>query len=328
MPTNDIPTPGPTDQYEALTSAAGYVPFPQRTQIELTGTDRAQLLHNLCTNDILRLGPGEGCEAFVTSARGKVLGHVLVFCENGSLVVETVGGQADALIEHFDRYVLREDVELHDRSQQWAELLLAGPRAPQLCREITGQSPPELVCSHVTVSVFAASFAVRRVPMSRAPALLISSVPAAIDEMQAALRDRGATACQQAAFDQVRVEAGWPLYGRDCWEQNLPQEVNRDAATISFDKGCYLGQETVARIDALGHVNQKLVGLAFAEPDVSAEPVPLNVNGKTAGRTTSIIYSPFLRTALAMGYVRREHGDEGTQLESPRGPVRVVGLPL
>jgi folate-binding protein YgfZ len=257
-----------------------------------------------------------------------VLGHILVFREDDSLVLETVGGQAGGLIEHFEKYVIQEDVELYDRSQQWEEIVLMGPQAPQRCREILIEPAPERTGDHLRVSTFGASLAVRRVPMSHTPALLISSVPDAIAQLQAALRDRGVTACQQAAFDQVRVEAGWPLFGQDVSEQNLPQEVNRDGTAISFEKGCYLGQETVARIDSLGHVNQKLLGLAFVTADVSSEPVTLTVDGKTAGRTTSMVYSPRLKTALAMGYVRREYSEVGTQLDSDRGSVRVVNLPL
>jgi len=325
---NDMPDQELVDHYEALTAAAGFVALPQRTQIEMAGSDAAQLLHNLCTNDILRLRPGQGCEAFVTSRKGKVLGHVLVFHGHDRLVLDTTGDYAAGLIEHFDRYVIREDVELHDRSPQWEQVLLAGPLAPQVCREILAAAAPETAYDHVTVPAFGESCAVRRVPMLRVPAFFISSVPAAVAKLQTALRDAGAMACHQGAFEQARVEAGWPLYGQDVTEQNLPQEVNRDAAAISFEKGCYLGQETVARIDALGHVNQRLVGLAFATADVSAEPVTLNADGKPAGRTTSMVYSPRLQTALAMGYVRREFSDEGTQLDSPRGPVRVVGLPL
>src|SRR6185369_2916609 len=112
--------------YAALTASAGLVDFNDRTQIELIGDDRAAFLHNFTTNDIRSLKAGEGCEAFVLDARGHIQAHVLVFCTPHSLVLETVAGQGEKLRSHFDRYLIRERVEVFDRSEDWGELLLAG----------------------------------------------------------------------------------------------------------------------------------------------------------------------------------------------------------
>src|SRR5439155_9007426 len=114
----------PPEEYEALTAGAGVVRLNQRTLIELTGRDRAAFLHNFCTNDIRGLKPGGGCEAFITSVQGRILGHVLVFCGAETLVLETVPGQSDRLLTHLDRYLIREDVTLADRTGEWGELLL------------------------------------------------------------------------------------------------------------------------------------------------------------------------------------------------------------
>jgi folate-binding protein YgfZ len=106
------------------------------------------------------------------------------------------------------------------------------------------------------------------------------------------------------------------------------QEVNRDRQAISFTKGCYLGQETVARIDALGHVNQKLVGVRFMGDENPAVGTELMNNGLSVGRVTSATYSPQLRAALALAMVRRESNVPGTLLESVRGECEVISLPL
>src|SRR5215510_2341626 len=116
-------------QYAALAGGAGVVDFTSRTQLELTGADRASFLHNLCTNSVRDLAPGSGCEAFVLNVKGHIVGHVFIFASLNSHVVETVPEQGEKLLAHFDRYLIREHVELHDRSQEWAEVLLAGPRA-------------------------------------------------------------------------------------------------------------------------------------------------------------------------------------------------------
>ena len=111
-------------QYNALTHGAGLVDFSDRTQIEFTGADRAKFLHNLCTNAVRDLPAGRGCEAFVLDVKGRIVGHVFLFVGPESIVLETVPGQAEKLLAHFDRYLIREDVQLHDRSTDWAELLL------------------------------------------------------------------------------------------------------------------------------------------------------------------------------------------------------------
>src|SRR5204863_2108138 len=115
--------------YAAVTSGAGLVDFTARTQVELTGADRASFLHNLCTNSARDLTPGSGCEAFILNVKGHIVGHVFIFACSNSHIIETVPGQAEKLLAHFDRYLIREDVQLHDRSLQWAEALLPVPRA-------------------------------------------------------------------------------------------------------------------------------------------------------------------------------------------------------
>ena len=124
------------EQYQALTTAAGLADFSGRTQLELTGADRATFLHSFCTNEIRKLPIGQGCEAFITDNKGGILGYVYVFCGPESLVLETTAGQAERLSKHLDRYIIREKVEIHDRSDEWSELLLVGPssQGPQCCR--------------------------------------------------------------------------------------------------------------------------------------------------------------------------------------------------
>jgi folate-binding protein YgfZ len=144
----------------------------------------------------------------------------------------------------------------------------------------------------------------------------------------AILSDRGFVVVGNDAFTGARVEAGVPLFGIDFDEQNFPQEVGRDREAISFTKGCYLGQETVARIDALGHVNQRLVGVRFSGtilPDVGTE---LLHSGKKVGQITSVAYSPRLNAPLALAMVRRETNSPGTRLESGLRPCEVVSLPI
>jgi folate-binding Fe-S cluster repair protein YgfZ len=120
------------EEYRALTAAAGVADVSDRTFVELTGADRAKFLHNLCSNEILRLTPGRGCEALLLNAKGRVVGHVFVYGSEDSLILDSSPGQGEKLVSHLDRYIIREKVELRDCTAEMSQLLLAGPQAATL----------------------------------------------------------------------------------------------------------------------------------------------------------------------------------------------------
>jgi folate-binding protein YgfZ len=321
----------PDDQlrgYRALTGDAGYLDLGARTQIEIRGDDRATLLHNLCTNEIAGLRPGQGCEAFITNPRGTTLGHVLVFCGNDSLLIETVPDQAPRLLAHLDKYVIREDVRLADLSGQLGELLLAGPRSDEVWRSMTSQEAPAERYGQKEVDLAGHRITARRVTMMAPSPLLLAGPRSALPRIEQLFAEHDVPRCCPESFETARIEAGWPHYGKDINDRNLPQEVARDDLAISFTKGCYLGQETVARIDALGHVNRLLVGLTFAGTGVPPPGLDLSAAGRRVGVVTSSAYSPRLSRPVGLGYVRREHARPGSRVASDRGEARVVPLPI
>jgi len=314
--------------YLALTEAAGLVDFSRRTLVELTGKDRASFLHNFCTNEIRKLPAGAGCEAFITSVQGKTLAYVSVFATPDALILETAPDQADKIIAHLDRFVIREDVTLSNRGLQWGELLLAGPRSADLLAGLaTGELPGNRLTSTQLV-LAGATVWLRRVEVAGPFGFLVECPRDELAKITAALLDAGACACSREAFEAARIEQGMPEYGAEITDRNLPQEVGRDALAISFNKGCYLGQETVARIDALGHVNKLLAGIRFersAAPQVGCE---LLAAGQPAGQVTSAAWSPKLGSPIALAFVRRGSSSPGTKLEFARGLAEVIELPL
>ena len=311
--------------YQALCRRVGIVRLPPRTLIAVSGADRATFLHNLCTNDIKQLQDGEGCEAFFTDVRGKILGFAMLHCEQDTLWIDTVADQAETLLPHLDRYLIREDVVLADRSQDWRQLLLCGPTAADLLQSC-GLDVPKQMLEHRVIVLADKTARLRRVPWLVPDSYLLQLGRADVEVALEAATDAGATLCEAEVFETRRIESGLPEYGKDITSDNLPQEVGRDDTAISFTKGCYLGQETVARIDALGHVNRYLVGLQFQQvPLIGTE---LKHEDATVGRITSACFSPQLGTGLALGYVRRERANVGDELESPLGVAKVVKLPI
>jgi folate-binding protein YgfZ len=315
-------------EYDALTAAVGVVDFSRRTQIELAGADRQTFLHNLCTNEVKRLVVGSGCEAFLCNAQGHTLALVNIFCGPETLVVETVPGEEAKLLAHLDRYLIREKVELRGRSDDWAELLLAGPGAAELLQK-DSIAPPAKLFDHIVGTIAGVDVALRRVDITQPGGYLISCVRSAVGSVWKSLADAGARPCGAESLEMARIEAGTPEFGRDLSDANLPQELSRDARAISFTKGCYIGQETVARLDALGHVNRTLCGVRFAAGEIPLVGTEFHGEaGKALGQVTSAAFSPRLGAPLALAYVRRGSNNAGALLESSLGSAEVVTLPI
>jgi folate-binding protein YgfZ len=313
-------------QYAAFTSAAGWCDCNERTQIELIGDDRATFLHNFTTNDIRGLKPGGGCEAFALDARGHVLGHLLVFCTQHSLVIDTVPGQAETLCRHLDRYLIRERVEIHDRGEAWGELALAGAEAGQLLHELTG-AVLESPYSHAQVQLAGHQLWLRRVDIFGPGSYFLAGPREAMDAVGLVLEAEGIVPCGNDVLETVRIESGFPWYGRDISISNLPQEAARDRQAINFNKGCYLGQETVARIDALGHVNKTLACVRFSGQTVPPVGTELRSGDQPVGAVTSAAFSPLLNAPLALAYIRRGQNSMGAKLDSQFGAVVVIDAP-
>ena len=299
------------------------VDLSTRTQLEITGPDRAAFLHNLCTQEIRKLPPSAGAEAFLLDARGHVLAFVTIYCAAESLILETVPGYGPQLLAHLERYHIREKIELHDRSATWGECLVAGAGAADVLATLTGLAPPAELYAHREATMANCVVSLRNVDWTGEPGWLVSTAHEALVDVQVALTAPSCEPCEDAMFDAARIAAGMPCYGLDITDKTLPQEVARDARAISFTKGCYIGQETVARLDALGHVNKTLTRVRFTGRDVPPAGSELTLDGKPVGTITSAAYWPPFDTAIALAYLRRGANTPGTKLTSAVGPAEV-----
>lgn len=304
--------------------SAGYFDFSSRTQIEIVGADRAKVLHGLCTNDVNRLQPGEGCEAFLTNIQGRTIGFVYVFCRDDALILETVPDQSEHIISSIDRYVIREDVELIDRTRQWGAVLLSGEQSARLLVALVDFELPAEALSNASGPVAGINATVHRVSFCAPTGFLLRVEAADTQRLIESLESGGAAAWTPEAVEVGRIEMGTPLFGQDITDENLPQEVNRDSRAISFTKGCYLGQETVARIDALGHVNRKLVQLQFTGDRVPAPGSCIEQDGKRLATITSSCLSEQRGHPIALAYVRRGQERAGNAFASEYGDATVI----
>lgn len=314
-------------EYQSLSTACGLVDLTGDTQIELTGKDRVQLLNNLCTNDLKQLRSGQGCEAFMLNVKGQIIGHVFLYFGNESLILHTIPGQSEALLPQIDKYTLREDVVPHDRTDEWAALLLSGPKTPEVFAAVTSTELPTELLAHTTVTLCGVEVQLCQFDWLSESGYVVRCPLNEAETLWSALVTAGAKPVGIQAAETARIERGTPSFGLDIGAKNLAQELDRDDRAISLTKGCYLGQETVARLDALGHVNRLFRGLKFPTAEVPAEGTKLGTE-KPVAEVTSATFSPKLGTGLALGFVRRGHHTPGTKIPTDFGDVEVVQLPV
>jgi folate-binding protein YgfZ len=312
---------GTITEYENAYQQAALFDLSHHGKIRLAGKDAGQFLHNLCTNEVLKLTPGSGCEAFLTTGQAKTVAYVLIFrmgsAESNDVFDLDVGpGMADKVARHLDRYLISEAVEIQDQTTEFAQFHLAGPKSKEVLERVFKIEAPDLaLLQHRTCAAGDMPCLLRRHDPLGVPGFDILVPRERGNELWQALQKVDAKPAGLLAYDILRLEAGTPVYTRDIDETNLPTEVARVDQTISFTKGCYIGQETIARIRTYGHVNRSLVGLKVNSDAAIPGGTKLFRDGKAVGQVTSSVVSPRLGTAIALAYVRRGNQEPGTVME-------------
>ena len=303
-------------QQEYAAGRSGAASFELRgwTQVEVAGEDRAKFLHNFCTNDIRGLAAGKGCEAFVTSVQGKILAHVFVYAGASALALIGAPGSAGRIIKHLSRYQINEDVTFADRTAERGLLLVAGPQAAIALFNLGAGAMSLAVGQHCHCVLGSLNFTICRNDLLGLPGFFLFCPAEQTAALRETLDEAGAQKAGDAAFEALRIEAAFPLYGIDVTDANLAQEAGRTAEAISFSKGCYLGQEPIARIDALGHVNQQLRGIRVHEnpvPPAGSEILTAGVDPRPIGHVTSAALSFGTNLPVALGYLKRHYDTPG-----------------
>ncbi len=283
--------------------------------VDVTGADAAVIVHNVTTNEVKKLSVGEGRETFVTDVRGKTIGHCFLYRLEDGFRLIGAGGQSDRIVAHVDRYTIREDAVPLNRDKDFLGLVFAPHQASRWMIDWDTDSHP---IGHGTVSIGKAQGLRYRTRWLGESTDVVLIPQNDIANLESWIVDQGVDVGDETAFHAARTAVGFPWYGIDLTDANLPQEADRDDLAISFTKGCYLGQETVARLDALGQVQKKLVrwSIRGAVPEKDAA---LIANEKTVGRLTSVApVGPTDRIdpsagdeessdAIAIGFARRSH---------------------
>jgi folate-binding protein YgfZ len=288
--------------YQAALSGAALFDLSDRGKIEVAGRDAREFLHNLSTQDIKNLPVGETCEAFLTTNKARVIVHVWITSREKDLFwLDMVAGQADKVLQHVNHYLISEQVDLTDRSNEFGLLELVGEKAAELSDKLGAKA--QRMQRHRRLAVDAFDF---YSPRQELPVL------------RQLLLDSGALVGSPTTYHILRIEAGLPEYGLDIDENRLAMEVNRPQA-MSYNKGCYLGQETIVMARDRGQVNRLLMGFKAGAGAPLAAGTKLLRGNDEVGQVTLSVFSPRLGQVIALAYLRRGSWDAGTEVATAEG---------
>jgi len=304
--------------YDALHDSAALLDLSTRARIFARGRDRARLLHSLTSNEVKKLAPGSGAYAFLLSPQGRIQADLTLFCFAEHFLIDTEPELREKVPAHIRRYIIADQVELEDVSDSLSAMGFEGPKAQQML-EALGAPIPAAPYAHVDWN----GATVAAVTVTNQPGFRIYAPADRLAEMTQALTAAGALAATPEDIRTVRIENGRPRYGEEIGEKSLPPETQQMHA-VSFNKGCYLGQEIVERIRAQGHVNKKLMRIELSTPDVPAANAKLKSGDADAGEILSAAYSPRAQKAVAIAIVRTQFAVAGTALQTDSAEATVV----
>jgi folate-binding protein YgfZ len=322
-------TPGAFDgfaaEFDSLLHSAGVSDLGWRGKILVTGGDRLRWLNGMVSNTVQSLPEGQGNYSFLLSVQGRIQGDCYVYRRAGDLLLDTSIDQVPKLLRHLDHFVIMDDVELADVSEQWTSFSLAGPHAPQVLATL-GVTPStsslENACL-ASAKIGEVPCTLIELPKGVVPRYEVWFAPEHVLAVWETLQAAGATACGLDAMEALRVLEAVPLYGLDLNDRDLPQETAQTRA-LNFSKGCYLGQEIVERIRSRGKVNRQFRQFALQGALPNQLPLELRSGEQAVGRLTSVASLP---QVLALGFIRVEAAERNQEITYEGGMAIPLNAP-
>jgi folate-binding protein YgfZ len=314
-------------EHAALRNSAGVLDLSFRSRLVLTGADRIRLLNGQVTNNVKDLPDSEGCYAALVTNKGRMQADLNIYILPEEILLDFEPGLTGTITERFNKFIIADDVQVIDAAPHYGLLSVQGPQAwqaverlglnfpmpekPFHSRSVKDETLGEIYCMNQPrtgtngFDVF--------VP--------VNSLAAVADKLIDAANAIDGKACGWRALETARIEAGIPRFGAEMDQTNLPPEAGIESRAVSYTKGCYIGQEVIARIRTYGQVAKALRGLRFSDAAIPRKGDKLFAESKEVGYVCSAIHSPTLNANIGFGYVRREHNEMGAELKLRTGMV-------
>jgi folate-binding protein YgfZ len=320
-----------TREYRAAREAVALFDRSSLGKVTVTGRDRQAFLQGMLTNDVKALQPGQGAPAAFLDAHGKVMALLAVYATSDRVLIELPADMTEKTLQTLDHYLISEKAYFEAADDAFAILSLQGPAARALLEGLTGGAIELAPYAHAEVAAGGVPMRVINRAEGPGPGFHCWVAADQAQPLRAAFVGAGAVPAGPETLDVLRVEAGQPWYPRDVDDSVILPETRLESL-VSYTKGCYIGQETVARVKYRGHVNRALSGLVVEGERIPEAGARITAAGKDIGRVTSAVRSIALGRPIALGYVRREHFEPGSAVTvadaGGEQPARVVALPF
>ncbi|MDH5640550.1 MAG: aminomethyltransferase family protein [Nitrospira sp.] len=325
-------------EHRAVREAAGLADLSHRGKIRVTGDDRVKWLQSIISNDILPLTPGQGRYSSFLTHKGKMLTYFRLYMQTEAVMLEDMGEIGETTFQTLRKFLLYgTKAKMENCAESWGLLLVSGPKAGQVIQsafgvDVTGLKPVHFVTAQIGGSH---ALVVRTEETGETDMEILlptTGLVAAWTSLLEAGAQFGLKPVGRHALEALRIEAGIPKAGPDLNEDIVPPEANLEGKAFSLSKGCYPGQEVVARMDTYGNVRRHLVGLVLKDATVPPKGAKLFSGDREVGWISSAVHSPQLNKVIAFGFPLRDFSAPDTALtvdiDGTRHEATVQALPF
>lgn len=304
-------------------------------RVEAIGNDAIDLLHRMSTNDLLPLigKPGAGSQTVLTNEKGRIIDYLVVLSKGNSALLTTSGGHEEQVISWLDKYVIMEDARFLKRTDELSQFLIFGPKALSFLQELSGNNLITLENFHsVEVEIAGSSVTLQKTQRIIESGFTLFAPSTEKEKVKTALLDlvhaEGGSEIDNEVFDVLRIEAGLPVAPNEINEKHNPLETTLVQA-ISWTKGCYIGQEVIARLDTYDKVQRHLMGVMASDGVTLSSAAEITSPDATEiGSVSSAAYSPSLGKQIGLAFIKTAYANPNAEVLIAGTPASLVKLPF
>jgi folate-binding protein YgfZ len=327
----------PQTELSAMLTGCAVYDLGSRAKISITGNDRVRWLNGMVTNNIRDLASARGVYAFLLNPQGHILGDLYAYNRGDRVMVDTDRSQVEKALATFDHYIIMDDVEVNNLSEQFTAIGVSGPKSQSVLRaaglQVPALEPLQVFDLRCNCNCGCVECSIVRTDDPQLESYEIWLAVADVKPLWEGLLAAGATPVGCETLETHRILSGVPLYGIDIRERDLPQETGQ-ARALNFSKGCYIGQEIVERIRSRGNVHRTFTGFRSRTAGLISRGNKVFVDEKEVGEVTSAtsLHRAGADWTIALGYIRREHvpaaGKDINEVKIGGAMAQVIQLPM